>query len=390
MIFNVGRQALQGSTRLCLRQLWNEQGKPEVQTCTANSLLLCPFGLSNTLARQASRLQARLSRAVVCCGGRNFTTAHPLDLSLQPKRSPNLRGRWTVGFLFLEELGAHGPRYDLCFSAPFPARETNRQLQAAAFQSSFSGSDSILQMRKCAEIYFSRFKSLGWDPWFPTEWQVAAFSAGHTCEAYDPCRSNVARPGMDSGLFLVSKHIFQQRSSGPKSVDQVRQLVSVLCQNLLVWPRWNCWFVLRSWFFSAPSSILQCWAGVQVALGHGVLRWSDLQHSKDLTLTDDALVGITWRMKKRSVQVLGTALRMCTLPPTPKMKVSPELEKILNRARAPNQLSIFLEKEPPFGVDDVALVCTKEELLDETLIAPARAGSVPCDSLSEKVCLKKS
>ena len=77
--------------------------------------------------------------------------------------------------LFLEELGAHCPRYDLCFSAPFPAKETNRQLQAAAFQSSFTGADSILQIQKYAEIYISQFKSLGWDPWFPTEWQVAAF-----------------------------------------------------------------------------------------------------------------------------------------------------------------------------------------------------------------------
>ena len=34
------------------------------------------------------------------------------------------------------------------------SRETNRQLQAAAFQSSFFGSISIVQMRICAEIYF--------------------------------------------------------------------------------------------------------------------------------------------------------------------------------------------------------------------------------------------
>ena len=61
---------------------------------------------------------------------------------------------------------------------------------------------------------------------------------------------------------------------------------------------------------SALSSILQCWACVQVALGHGVLRWSDLQHSKDLTLTDDASMGITWKMKKRSVQVPWAALRI--------------------------------------------------------------------------------
>ena len=71
------------------------------------------------------------------------------------------------------------------------------------------------------------------------------------------------------------------------------------------------------------------------------------------------------------------------------MKLTPELEKILHRARAPNQLSIFLEKEQLFGVDDVALVCTKEELLDETLIAPAIAGGVPCNSLAENVCIKK-
>ena len=72
------------------------------------------------------------------------------------------------------------------------------------------------------------------------------------------------------------------------------------------------------------------------------------------------------------------------------MKVTPELEKILHRARAPNQLSNFLEKEQLLGVADVALVCTKEELLDERLIAPAKAAGVPCDSLAEKVCIKKS
>ena len=51
---------------------------------------------------------------------------------------------------------------------------------------------------------------------------------------------------------------------------------------------------------------------------------------------------------------------LLTSPARTEMKVTPELEKILHRARAPNQLSTFLEKEQLFGVDDVALVCTKE------------------------------
>ena len=112
-------------------------------------------------------------------------------------------------------------------------------------------------------------------------------------------------------LVSVSKHTFQQCSSGPKPVDQVLLLVSVLYQNLLVRPRWKCWFVLKSWSFLhlqvSYNAGLVCRF---LSLGHGVLRWSDLQHSNDLTLTDDALMGITWRMKKRSVQVPWASLRI--------------------------------------------------------------------------------
>ena len=76
-------------------------------------------------------------------------------------------------------------------------------------------------------------------------------------------------------------------------------------------------------------------------------------------------------------------------PAHTRMKVTPELERILHRARAPNQLSTFLEKEQLFGVDDVALVCTKEELLDETLIAPAKAAVFLAIPWPEEVCIKK-
>ena len=374
VIFNVGRQGLPVLTRLCLRQLRNEQGKPEVQTCTANSLLLCPLGLSNTLARQAFRLQARLSRAVVSSGGRQalpgsmrlclmqlrnkqgisevqtnmasssllylvdlsntlatqasrlqnrlsrslacskgqvFSNAHPVDFSLQSKRLSEFTRAVDRCLLFLEELGTHFPRYDLCFSAPFPAKETNRQLQAAAFQSSFSGSDSISRMRKCAEIYFSQFKSLGWDPWFPTEWQVAAFlqdtrvkrttHANRMLRALEWIQACFCF-GVEthfSAVFVLSHVSGSSSAAGERPLPKPARMATVemlVCFEELV--------------FSAPSSTLQCWAGVQVALGHGVLRWSDLQHSVDLTLTDDALMGITWRMKKRSVQVLWAALRI--------------------------------------------------------------------------------
>ena len=49
VIFDVGRQALLGSMRLCLRQLRYKQGVSEVQTNMASSSLLYPVDLSNTL-----------------------------------------------------------------------------------------------------------------------------------------------------------------------------------------------------------------------------------------------------------------------------------------------------------------------------------------------------
>ena len=105
VIFDVGRQALPGSRRLCLRQLRNEQGFSEVQTGMASSSLLYPVDLSNTLAMQASRLQNRLSRSLVCSKGQVFSNAHTVDFSLQSKRSSEIT--WAVErcFLFLEELG---------------------------------------------------------------------------------------------------------------------------------------------------------------------------------------------------------------------------------------------------------------------------------------------
>jgi len=62
--------------------------------------------------------------------------------------------------------------------------------------------------------------------------------------------------------------------------------------------------------FEAPSLVLKCWAGAHAALGHGVLRWSDLQHSRDLELTPDAVFGKTWRMKGKTSQVPWAAHRI--------------------------------------------------------------------------------
>ena len=59
----------------------------------------------------------------------------------------------------------------------------------------------------------------------------------------------------------------------------------------------------------APGVPLKVYAGVMCALGHGVLRWKDLQRSSQLHLTADAIVGVTWQMKRKRVQIPWAALR---------------------------------------------------------------------------------
>ena len=74
VIFDVGRQALPGSRRLCLRQLQNKQGISEVQTGMASSSLLYPVDLFNTSAMQASRLQNSAKSTVTVTGVQQGTS----------------------------------------------------------------------------------------------------------------------------------------------------------------------------------------------------------------------------------------------------------------------------------------------------------------------------
>jgi hypothetical protein len=68
--------------------------------------------------------------------------------------------------------------------------------------------------------------------------------------------------------------------------------------------------VMEGFVTSAPTAPLRVYAGVMCVLAHGVLRWRDLQRSEQLHLTSDALVAVTWRMKKKKVQQPWAALRV--------------------------------------------------------------------------------
>ena len=146
---------------------------------------------------------------------------------------------------------------------------------------------------------------MGWDPWFPTEWQVAAFlqdtrvkrttHANRMLRALEWIQACFGVETHFSTVFVRSQVSGLSSTAGERPLPKPARMASVemlVCFEELV-------------FLHRRVYILQCWAGVQVALGHGVLRWPDLQHSKDLTLTDDALMGITWRMKTFCSSAVG-------------------------------------------------------------------------------------
>ena len=62
--------------------------------------------------------------------------------------------------------------------------------------------------------------------------------------------------------------------------------------------------------FSAPSVVLKIFAGFVCLLAHGCLRYADAQHSTDVHLTTDAIIGSCWKMKKRKGHVRWAALRV--------------------------------------------------------------------------------
>ena len=62
--------------------------------------------------------------------------------------------------------------------------------------------------------------------------------------------------------------------------------------------------------FNEPMPVVRVLAGFIVLMAHGCLRCADAQHSRDLHLTSDAIIGTTWRMKRKRRQQLWAALRV--------------------------------------------------------------------------------
>ena len=227
--------------------------------------------------------------------------------SLKAKEEAKLKASLGRCFSLLEAIGRESPRWDRTFGGS-SSTSTSWTLQRNSFLAKFQGNRGLDAARRHFEAYIRSMKGIKMDPYKPDEWHVAAFVA-------DQCNRSSTGPArmlrslvwaasaFDLNLCLDSPLVQAQKSTWTSS-DQVRdrQPARMATAEMLT--------TMEEVVCSDGPSFWRAWAGIYAALGHGCLRWADLQKSKDLILTEDSVFARSWRMKGKSGSTPWAALRV--------------------------------------------------------------------------------
>ena len=257
--------------------------------------------------------QASLARtvAVVALGAGLTDAAKPVavqPVSLKSALDAKMNKALDLCWALLLELGPSCPRFAK-LSTVGEARSAMEAVQRDVFRAKFTTPDGVMGMLRGARTILSFHSSAQTSVWESSEWIVAALLR-------DQLHSGKSKPGIiyracvwceacfEMNLFTSSPLVLSQKSPTLNLSSSARNLpvpAELATFDMII--------AMESMVRDAPSSVMRCWAGVFCALAHGVLRWSDLQRSEGLTLTNDAVTGISWRMKKKWTKVRWAALR---------------------------------------------------------------------------------
>ena len=180
--------------------------------------------------------------------------------------------------------------------------ESVMKLQTNAFIHNFSSPKSLNAARRKFETYLLAMRGLNVNLLDPEEWTLAAFITGQAQRGASSPRKMVqtlawAERAFELSLGLESPLVQAQRSSWtPGAETRARKPAKTASMENLP--------------FEVESNMMRCWAGAQCAMAHGCLRWADLQATKNLKLTKDAVFGVSWRMKGKKTHVPWAALRV--------------------------------------------------------------------------------
>ena len=229
------------------------------------------------------------------------------DRSLRTQEEGKFKAAVARCFAQLEEIGTKSPRYLRVMEARRVRSDGTLRLQENTFIGRFSSDKSLDCARRKFESFMIFFQGLKLDPFALSEWDTAAWIADQANRGKSGPKRAIhalawAEKAYEVNLSISSPLIQAQRSTGSSSKDvtapkPARMATVQMLKNM------------EDLVHDAPSSLLKCWAGVFAALGHGVLRWADLQHSQDIKITSDAVFGSTWRMKGKRIITPWAALR---------------------------------------------------------------------------------
>ena len=227
--------------------------------------------------------------------------------SLAAKEQKQLNSAIERCFRLLEIIGDASPRWSHVFTGDAARRQASRRLQSHAFVGRFRSHRSIDNARRKFEAYVRSMGAMKEDPFRPSEWVIAAFIADQAHKSpHGPSKMlhalSWSAGAFDLNLQLDSALVKAQRSVCTSVTNRAPPKTAKMATTEML-------RIMEDVATSSTAPFWRCWAGVFAALGHGVLRWSDLQHSKDLTLTSDAVFGTTWRMKGKTTHVPWAALR---------------------------------------------------------------------------------
>ena len=299
-LFVASRNGLEGNLALMSRRLASGGG------CLASATL----GVACT-GTPGSRAERRIASAV--SGTRVLQAKWPrkgteeVDPSLRAKESARLKAALDRCFDLLQKLGDKSPRFQRVAGAREAGTKGAVRLQENAFIGNFSSYRSLDGARRKFEAYLVFFTGLRLDPFSPSEWDLAAWISDQAEKgASGPRRALQALAWAEKAFELdlrISAPLVQAQRSSGQAVDRAKPKPAKMATIQMLTD-------MEKLVFDAPSVLLRCWAGAFTALGHGVLRWSDLQHSEEIALTTDAVFGTTWKMKGKKVQTPWAALRI--------------------------------------------------------------------------------
>ena len=254
--------------------------------------------------RQIARLAAEDFSARPC-------TPAPAGLSLAAKEDARMTAVVNSCYTLLYACGDEVPRFRQAFRAKEGLHtvlgETDMAILTDVLRGGYTSPAGLDKARRGALRWIAYARTSRIAPFAPTEWQLAAYlrdqwERGST--APTQALASLAWLNKAFGLeFDVSSPLVRSQLSRKTSAvrpDAPLQAATATPDAVRGMERLVA---------TAPTLVLRIYAGAFACLAHACLRVSDLQHSIDLVLTEDAPTGRCWRMKRKSSKVMWAALR---------------------------------------------------------------------------------